>query len=431
MSERKLTREDLIEILSMDGTYQEMLEAIESKELTQEEHDNILNFLEADSREKANEAFEKVLANIEAAPVYDTGKEERKAWKDYRKDVAHNVKEINDLKLHYEDLVKDGQAEIASLVEKYGDSYSGLEEAKQIWGLEFNQRELVIKTNQESALALLDAEAKSFQAQALARERRERLEPIMNWVKDSWSHSTEAVRSFVDAQKLQIERYGNTTKAINRASDAGFHPIKDFVNKQNMKNAMHELKNVNQAKANIKKVENELLERANKVLLSEYKKEHAFDNLKSMLKGQKVDMTGPEQIQDIDRAVEVLANDGFWSRRALHNAEKDLKKYQEMQEKSQNKLDIAMERVQSGIDERRREVKEIYKDVQQQLQDGKLSQDVNKLERIGKELENALHQTQFGKDLLSDEMMEYLKTLGKDDYIAGQEIDLDDIEFDR
>lgn len=450
MDRKPLAREDLVRILSMDGTYQEMQEAIETKELTQDEHDHIMEFLLAGEEERkqarmetdmmqkrileqkaqlaVDEAFKKVLADVEAAPVYETGKEEKKAWKDYRREVAQSSNTVMNAKNTYEILVDDGEYRINGLIKEYGEQFSGLEEAKQIWNLEFNQRELAVKTNQTIALALLDAEAKTIEAQAVARARRERLEPIMEQLKQGWEQGIESVKDFKKSVELQIEASKNTRDLTNRAENAGFHPIKDSQNRHNMKVAMQELKNVNEAKMNIKKMEDKLLEKANKIILTEYKKEHAFDGFKSMLKGQKQEIKEPEKIQDIEKAREILGNGSRFGQRDLKNIEKDMRRYQEIRQQSQAKLDKAMERVQNGISERRQEIKDIYQDIEKLGKDGMISQNEKKLTRLSGAIEKALEQTQFSKDMLSPEMQDYLKQLGREDLVQGSKIDLDFVE---
>ena len=61
---------------------------------------------------------------------------------------------------------------------------------------------------------------------------------------------------------------------------------------------------------------------------------------------------------------------------------------------------------------------------EQQYEDGEIKQGGKKLNKVIDNIGQGLEATQFDKDLLSPEMIEYMKEMGMGDYILGEKIDM-------
>lgn len=419
-----MTRYELVQILKMDGTYEEVLQAIEDKELTEQEHENILAFLQADNKEQAEQAFKKVMEDIDKAPIY-TNDDEKKAWKDYRKELADEIYDMN--------------MDIHDLTDTIKSCSEALDNAKENLDLTDEQRHSVFKRYNElkedtfndlknktirvSALTLLDAEAKSQERQMFARERQELLAPFKEGLKQGLSDLKQDLKEFGVAIRESADRTIQTRSILDRSIMSSEHHILSWVQKSYMREANRELNKLSKARNSYVKQRAKAIKEANKILKKEYAREQNFNKIRS-LAGKEVELKPLETVANFDRAMEILeAQPDNATRRKTQLIKWGINHYENSENKHRKHMDQALYNAKFLVDRRRSEIKGISLDAAQLEEDGRFSRNLNKTDRLAKWLANAVGHTQFSRDQVSDKMYDYLMSNGMSDLIQGNAVD--------
>lgn len=418
-----MTRYELLQILKSDGTYEEMLQAINEHELTEQEHDNILAFLQAENKEAAEEAFRRVLEDIDKAPIY-TNTDEKKHWKDYRKELAD---EIYDMNIKLSDLREEINGYDTSIKEL--ENTVDLDPEFQVGFDRFNELkneafvELERDTIKISALTLMDAEAKSEEQQFIARQRQEMLEPIKEGLKETMKDLGEDLKDFGVALRDAIDRTHQTNKVIDRAILASEHHILSWVQKSYMREASREHKKLDKARSHNVHQRSKAIKEANKILKQEYIREQNFSKIRS-LAGKDVSVKPLETVNNFDRAMEILnAHPTKRTQTKAKLIQWGINRYEKSEAKHKKRMEQALFNTKHIIDRRRQEIKGISIDAAQLEEDSRFSHNIKSTDRLAKWLANAAGRTQFSRNDMSDKMYDYLMSNGMSDLVQGNPVD--------
>ena len=312
-----MKREELIEILSKDGTLSEIEQFVAAKEITDEEKERIFDVLRAESKEDIEAKMKLVMADVEARPTYDS---KFKQWQDWRKYRNHLVDETRTILLE-KNACKSRVDEIIDMGESLREQYG--EKIKDIWMSDITEEYqknidlYAVKTAQHSALALMHAEAKSEMQQQLSLEWAKRTQPIRDGLKQTW----EKMLEITSHNKNVREAIKEVSKGIRSLSD---NRTLDKV-KKDVEIIKADVKALNEKKKAIADKEKELIAKANQVSMKQFKKDGHLFNLRAWGQGQPNPQY--EQIKDITRAKEVLEQAEHMSRReqkSIHNINKDI-----------------------------------------------------------------------------------------------------------
>jgi len=419
----RLTREDLMEILTFDGTYTEMLGLMQNKELSKDECNNIVSLLLSDNEEEIKRNFEKVLEDIKKAPDYNIEMDDKRYWKEYREEIADDVKNLLVEVQRLEEAKEQAQKQIENIQNNEALSMNGVNEKI----IAYAQQELSEciqqikeRNTRVAALTLMDAEAKSFQQQLLAAERQTRMQSERDLQHKAISNLKKAMG--VIEHSFTVNR--ETNGIINRAYGATSHPFEDLGIKISLKRADYHLSEMKEAKQRSDNIEAELINRANKKIMKEYEKEHRFDKLKEFL-GYAVSNNKPQGVINAKEAIEYLdKHDNIFGALRTSHLEKALQRNTEIYENEKKSLDTILEKVQNRMNNRRVEVRSVTETMLALDDQGLFSQNGSKAESFKNAVEEAKACTQLKEDAISPELTSYiLRDEDRRNLISGQAID--------
>lgn len=410
-----MTRQDLIEILTLDGTQQQIEEAIAKREMTDLERDKIYDFLRCDDKQKANEIFKEILDDIVATPTYETGKEEKKGWAQIRQDVANEINTLKVLELDCKDRIANMENTIETLRHEHGDEIADKFKDTVLDDLTKDAEDLSIKTKQHGALALMHAEAKSMEAQARGRMFVEATQPFRDTMTHAWGGLKERATSAVQHTK-------NLSKVKRIAHDLDFHPVENTINKIRISWAKTQVKELNKLDSKIHKIESELLKKANKISEKNFKKEQWLNSLKSWSKGETVQAKDHEKITDVNKAKETIEQgDSKLSKLYLKTRENTLEKLRVEREKVDGKVKGSLERVAEILRDRKENVQQFAQNVAEQEMNGELGKVSNRARmQILNDVQKGM-ESSFIKDAnLSKDLKDYMKDHDMGDVIGPE-----------
>lgn len=423
-----MTRQDLVDILKLDGTYQEIETAIAESELTEQERDSICEFLREEDPVVADQLFEKILQDIASKPVYENGKEEQKAWKNFRQEIAIEIKELNQKAHECEDHIQNCETKLDEMKKFFGEDRCKELEKLINEDIEQPAKELMIKTKQISALSLMHTEARSMEAQALGRIMLENTEPVRKAIGFAWDGVTYRAKTLVNNMKQTIDQNRDRKDMIRQTDNLTFHPIKNLVNQYRVIAARSHVKEYNKINSKIDKIENKLMKEANKITKAEAKPK-IMDRLEAWSKGEKVQPKEPEVIQDVERAKEIISASKKHSERWEEKRTKALGDLKAMRDNAEKKATYQLERIANTLEQRKELAEEYQQKFGEQIQNGELgnydrSNKAHKgIDEITSNLAKAhedsrLDASSFGKDL--DDMLKFIdehENLTIDDFL--------------
>lgn len=412
---KKMTREDLIEILTMDGTADEIDKALINKELSQSERDRIYDFLLADSKERAEQIFAQILKDIESAPVYETAVEEKKSWKEMRLDLAAQIKDLNDQKFKLEE-----QRKIFDKTAQDIEQSIGPLEAKKFLGsveetIEMNRAKLAIKTNQHIALSLMHAEAKSMEAQANARIFMEATQPYRDALRQGWKDLTDQVRT-------AHQHAQNFHAAIRQTKQLDKNFIGDIANQLHLAVAKHQLKRLNRTQEKIDKEERKMLAKANRVSAKEFRREKFLAQLHGWKEGKEVPEMELEVIKDVERAQEVLKGSKHFDDKKLEAMQYNLSKLKEHQADVRTSLVQTLCHVAEVLHTRRDNVQSVAQSIYERDQGGDFGElSDSKMSKIETNLERGVKATMLDQSVLDKGLKDFMINNGFEDIVDARE----------
>lgn len=399
-----MTRQELMEILADEQIDLAINEAVEYGELTTDERDRILAYLQEDDPEIAEQLFQGVLNDVVSAPVYANDKEAKQEWSQLRKDIAHEVHALNQLAKESEkaiaqfektadrlvaqsekyaetvakNLGKTDPAEIEQLKQQYAEE--AIEGFKKDFGeqLREEQRQYNATVKQIAALELMGAEAKSEKAQAAARisaeareERREAAALIGKGIINRATAARDVALGFA------AHTYNKMDMKLQTKTVA-IHPIKDSINKVHLAWAKSHVAEKNELQAKIDKKEQKMLAHANRKIAREFNKEHRMEMLKCWSKGEEIPR--PDRITDIEKAKEVLKDRGALASifaRLQKTDEHSLNKLEKARDKAEAKAAHHMEHVAKDLRSRQEQIQTMRQDIDSRYIAGDFGMNVN------------------------------------------------------
>ena len=417
-----MTRQDLIDVLSLDGTEEQIKAAIEAKELADQEREKIYAYLEEKDQNRANEMLMEFLEGVRSKPSYDSAKESKAGWAELREAVIEDIRALNNAERKCREQIEQLEQEnkmIQTLLASNSNSkdsalYEQLQEVTQK-KLESEYTELDKITKQHSALALMHTAAQSMEAQMRSQIFLEETQPYRDSLKHAWSELSNRVHG-------AIMHTQNMRAAKAQANDLDFHPIKDAINKIRLSQAKSYVKEVNRVKAQVEKAEKKLIDQANKISKKEFRKDQFLNKLNHWSRGVQPPVTELEQIHDVEKAKEVLSASQMFSDKKLEAIQKNLTKLQNLQEKAEGRAQGALERVAADLKQRREEVRTLAQDIAKQLQNGELGFNMKSLDKIDRHLQTGMDSTFIKEDSLEKDLKEYMMTHGFESIIEGYQI---------
>lgn len=314
---KKLSREDLMEILTMDGTLEQIEEAVAKKELTETERDRIYDFLRAKTQEQSDSLFAQILQDVKSAPVYETAKEEAQAWKEMKVDLAHQIKDMQNSRFEIMNTLDAFNEETKKIENTMGPEIANGFRDSALKQILIEEDRLDIKTKQHSALALMHTEAKSMEAQARARIFYEATQPYRSTLKQSWD-------SLADRAHTAYHHATTLRETVQRTKKLDRNFLDDVANKIHLFSAKRQLKDLNAVQKKIDKAERKMLAEANKISKKEFRRKTFIKNLDSWSRGEQPPKQELQIIKDIDEAQRVLKRSKEFADQRLEYMQRNL-----------------------------------------------------------------------------------------------------------
>ena len=271
-----LTMDELIDILSIDGTWKEIKKQIAEKEITQEECDKVLQWVASSDPNVYKPLFQEILNNIKNQPTYDTTAE-LKQWESYRDQAAKQMEKLKEAQLGLEKAIAkhkktiEGSSKTLPTV-KGKDLEEQLEKIRKAnKRIEIAEQKLSVKAKQIEALTLVQAHAKTPERQ------------IENYrdIKSRETLVTSMIRSF-GTWGEHVANWKLAIKSVKDLKTLGDEAYK--LHKADLKNARLHVKEYNALNQTIKNEEAALMKVAQKIVDREYRRGGAFDGLLTMCK---------------------------------------------------------------------------------------------------------------------------------------------------
>ena len=403
-----MTRQDLIDILKMDNVLDELENAVQEKDLTQEEQDRIFDFLRSESREESMRIFEEILADIDSKEVYSDLIEELKDWREERRELANDIRELKNRNLDTKDEILKVQDEISNahgfirpvdlkpLEEKLNSEYSRLD----------------VETKQLSALSLMHANARTMEAQIRGQIFKETTEPLRSSLKHNWDN----LKGYT---KESLTHVKNARDARHRTSGLSKHPVRDFDNRIRAAAASYHAKNANRYAQKIDKVQQKILDKANKIDQTRFKKEQFVNKLKAWSNGQPYQKVQREEIKDVNKAKDIIKGTNRYNDAQLKSWQKTLdklnKEYSHNMDGCKHHLDL----IAKDLRDRREEIQKEAKEIARQLENGELGKATYTMGVVEKNLDKAFESTFMYKESFSKDVINYMNAHGYEDLLRG------------
>ncbi len=434
-NKRHVTHDDLVAILKLDGTLEEIKQAVEKRELMPVEQDQIFKFLEAQNKEEADKAFKEILDNVDKIPTFDTPQEERDAWKNIRKDLVKDIADVNNRRLlqevAYEDYEKQCNKSLQLLAGM--PQTEAMQKAQEEMGMKLStdKQKLDITTYQHSALGLMHAHAKSEERQASAKVFALESQPYRDFLKQSWDGLTDLTRKSTEYVKdtcLQIkermdlskEHAENRSEAIKVTKDLDFHPIENMKNKLKLAQADYLVKKSNREKAHAHKQEQTIIKKAEKILNKELKKEFDREQRQERLdaygRGEKYYFDPkkftPIKTASIKEAMEIVKDSKNPWTKIQCSIYKNTKRNGIRHEKEMLKN---LEQIASNISRRQENVRNIYKDIATHQHAGDYGNGHKKFhDKLDQNYKDAQRSNTFGQSEFSGALRKAMEDHGYD-----------------
>ena len=393
-----MTRKELIEILSMDGTLEEMQMAVAEKELTEKEYEIIFAFLESEDKDRYNKLFDEIFRDVENIPVRDDLDESLKDWKKDRADLLQSIKDLKDVRnATIDELAKyDEQLEYAK---KMPDNIRSFAEDNIKKEMKEVQDRLEMETKQISALSLMHAYAKSQEAQVRGQMFAEATQPIIGNLKREWEGLGELAKDAVKFVKDAYQHHQNAREALNRSEDLGFHIGEDIANKWDMSKARVHVRESNELAKETRTLEEKILKKANKIEMKEFKKNQAIERLKNFGKGIPKQEFVP--IRDVEKAKEILRENAFAGNYRVDKMQKSLDKLRDKKEKHDLEAQSRIKNIQQRLADRRAAVEHEAQRVSGMIEKGELGNANRAIQEIEQNLTDAYNKTfiDFGSEI--------------------------------
>ena len=459
-----LTRESLVEILKKDGTMDEVQEALQDGELLSEEWENIQGLLTAQNDEQRREFFDKIIKDMNNGPEYDTGKEEKKHWRDLQKRIQNHINDLELAKKGYEEQAALLEESIETLkqddrgnqtrddildetrewveetyqikledvkeVEKYVPEYWDFLDERKVEQVESMQREieenakkLAEKTAQIEALMLVEANAKSMKKQAAVREREEFYAPIVDSLKKNWNlvkQEAKELRETAEQMREHAKKVKQNTKKLAKESKelAKLHPIQKHRLNAAMRRVKHHLSEQQKYAKQMKKIEDKMIKKANK----SQKQTYELSKMAGFSKGRTITA---KEIDNKHDAIKVLEKeDGLFAQKRLAKFNKLMNRYQREYDENTTELNKYSKDVVQTIQDRRKEIAKVFKEFEQMRANDQLTKNHIDLSKIETNISDATEYYQFGAWLGSKAMQEHMASLGLDGIRKGQVFDM-------
>lgn len=416
-----LTREELVNILTMDGTYQEIETAIKNKELTENEKENILSFLQADTQEKAKQAFDKVLNDIKSAPTYENVDDRLAYWTKQREELGLQVEKLQNSMKDYEKRRDELQENIESIKAMKGISPERRELLENLATKDIDEhaKEMAIKTYQYNALDLMHGNAKSMEAQLIAMQHDEVAKKRREAMQQRWDKLSEHTQDMSQSVK-NMRKTLSLSKQFNRSDLAERFKehipiLRQKTNKYLIEDSKQCLKNINEYKKEAKSIEDKIRAKADKISMKEYKREHRFDGVKKLL-GREIDES-PKN--DTRTPIEKLKDGNWFQKLQAKVLEKQLEKQHKYIKDEYARLDKNTQKIRENVLQQRAKLHTIDKQVQDLDKNNAFTKGLAKAEL------DALQRTQFSAATLGGDLANYYKRQGLNDMMVGSQINLD------
>ena len=420
MEQKKMTRDHLLEILAEGGTKDDFDLAVVSGELSAQEAEKIYAFLIETDPTKQKTMMDEIMRDVVEIPTYDTARDGVQQWKQVRNELLLDVRELQSLMTQtqkdldaYKQQLKAEQEKQEAYRQRREESGREVKNnpriSKEITRINAQilaeEQRLSKLTLQYNAASLMHSYAKTQQGQENAKVFAEYTKPMRDMLKDAWSDLSQKIGMVVEhfKQRAALDDVVRSTKHFDR------HPIQDLENRFFMNIAKHEAKSYNRRAARVDKLEQKILDKANKIRRAEYRKEHGMGAIVSAFaKGQKVERPEFKALgkADLDIAKEMLGQSHLTKAHKHAVALRDSKK---------ESLDQTLSIVAKNLSERRQAAQQTLDQVIDRANRGDFGYSdraEKKLEEIGKNLGQAAGGTAFRADQLDPTLLAYLNANG-------------------
>ena len=469
-----MTREELLGVLNGDQTLDEIEAAISAGELSQDEWGRICDFLRTEDRAQAEQLFDEILQDIDSIPAYDDGKAAVKGWKEYRDEVAYEVKALKLQEIECAQTIARLGNEFDAINQQIKDgagtlSQEGIDQLKetreQIEGklhAEYKAQSDMFKRH--AALDLMAVEAKDFVKQAEKRVWLEQTEPVRKGIgyvfagiKLRGERAIEAVqqmgkdvarnisdkakeigekgKEIIDNIKDTRQRNQNTKDLVKSTDDLTFHPIEKLKNAWDISEAKLAWKDANyfkeqSAKAAEKmlKEQNKMLEKAQK-LIEKQSRPTFMEKLEAWSKGEKAQPKPHEPINDYEQAKAFLEKNGMLDERKLNGYRETIAFMDKQARMCEREAMQAMERVAERMRDRQQEVQDMQQTFEQMLENGELNHNVDMLNEIQQNLDDAFNMNFIDQNSFDQDMLDMMRENGMGDIIDKEEVEVEGPEF--
>jgi hypothetical protein len=196
-------------------------------------------------------------------------------------------------------------------------------------------------------------------------------------------------------------------KVLRKSKNPDFHPLQDLENKMWMNLAKLEAKSYNRHAAKVDKIEQKILEKANRMHRAEMRKQYGMGEIVSAFaRGQEIKRPKIEPITDLEKAKEMLGSNHLLD---------SYKKAAALRDNKKQNLNQALGIVAQNLSERRQSIEQSLQQVIDRANRGEFGYGDRaeaKLEEIGKNFHNASGGTAFNKNDLDPTLLAYLEKNG-------------------
>ena len=416
--ERKQTAYDhLVSVLKEGGELDELQKAVDEKEMSPAEREDILTYLAVDNVRDAKRLFKNIMNSIESRPQFNDVNDGVKYWSDQRKALAEEVHKLNASKILIQSRVKDAQSnmkQIQGLMSKATKTseYATLKKEYDdvVKDLKFNSDRLSDRTNRLIAVSLIAAEAKTMEKQMKAQAETER--------RAEERAKLKAAHEIMREKAKQVKGQTKALKqAIDRSSDLEFTPLRKWLDKNDFDKAKKHIKTMNNDLKKINDKNQQIIEMANKVVKKQFGKDQALQNLKSLRDTRRPDHSPvAPRIDDLEKAKEILhESDDAFKKIKLAKLEKEVEHLAKHQNDERQKATKLLNSIANSAAKRRVEIDKEIDGVLRSTENGEY-QDAKKsgerLAEISDNLEKALDNTYFDKDASGKDVVNFANDLG-------------------
>ena len=446
-----VSRSELLEILSQDGTLAEMEAHVQAKEWTEEEKQLVIDFLSAKDQTSAAELYEKIKDNIMERPNFDRSKDAASNWGQLRVQVADEIKHLSDLERECNGKIAELEEEL-TIVERKLEAYSKtqnqlpesqnaksevqkrIEEMRSIIleELKAERDELSIITKRVSALTLMHSHAQHEESQAKSKIFVENVQDTIKTIADDWRDLKEKVDKSIEP----VKTFGRTWYSVSVAVDLTHaQGLSNACNALHVRFARMALKRKNAHEEKIKRIEDRIIARASRISDKEFRKNQFINRLDAVAKGEKLEPMPEEKKMTIEQAREIIANSktsSFSITEILTKCDQfALDHSKKMRDRKDASIDKHMTKVEKVLKERKENVQQYAEKTANQLRQGKINYGELEMGMINRGIEDALNAASLDFTF-TDDLGMWMKEHGHTEYLKDydpneQVININDI----